>query len=159
MVVWGVWMRYPLNKCQFSAILAEDLIKLTASVDSNNNKDLHCAMPSIILKINQRHFPTTNIDTVRYICSAICLLLICDFLHWGKRNRKFENKNKAIISEDERGGIMQRVSNVCTHFSAKHLYVTGDWSGKMTCFKIMHIKDMENLRNWWELNRNPMRWV
>ena len=29
----------------------------------------------------------------------------------------------------------------------------------LTRFEISHIKDMENMWNWWELNGNPMKWV
>ena len=78
MVVRGIKMGDPLKKCQFRSILAEYLMNFTAVADTDNTTCLHSAMPSIHEKINQGHFPTTNIDTTSSVRSAILLRLSCD---------------------------------------------------------------------------------
>ena len=77
MVVCGVQMWEPLKKWKLSTILAEELVNFTVVVNNDKMTDLHFEMPSILGKINQGYFQTTNIDTVVSVHSAICLRLIC----------------------------------------------------------------------------------
>ena len=100
----GVGIQEPLNKWQFSAILSEELMKFTAVVDSYNMIYLHCEMPSILEKINKGHFPTTNLDTVRYVCSAICLHLICAVCSIEETDRcSFKIKTTRQLSQNMKG--------------------------------------------------------
>ena len=75
MFVRGLQMRYPLEKCQSSAILDEELMECTAFVDTDNMTYLYSSMTSILE--NQGHFKTTNIDAVSSVRSDICVCLRC----------------------------------------------------------------------------------
>ena len=149
MVVSGVKMWDPPKKWQFSAILDEELINFTDVFDSDNTTDLNSAMLLILGKIDQGNFPTTNIDTVRFVRSAICLRLSCNvcFIEKiGKQSLKIKTtsqlykKMKEMVYYNE--CHMDETMSVKT---ASVLQVTG--LENLTCFEIMYIKDIDNLWN------------
>ena len=86
-------------------------MKFTAVVDSDNMTDIHCAMPSVLEKINQGYFSTTNLDNVSSVHGAIHLRLsrdVCSIEGTARRSlkiikttRQFSQKMKGSVYYNE----------------------------------------------------------
>ena len=65
----------------------------------------------------------------------------------------------AVLSEDERGGILKWLSCSCTYVSANYICFTSNWSGNFDMLWNDSYQRYGFFWNIWELNGKPTRWV